>query len=243
MAECSNEEETMRKKSNLSNVEQRSYDYHFKRLVAAGTIPDEEKSVSETPMLTVELIGCPSESVLLAPAIGGYGIAVWVRLVALKSEMGVCGCQVTPLAWDDNTIYLVDEVEDGSFYTTLGELEYPKAEVLNHRISGKCFLRRGRILEGVLLAQSFASPPTLRDGRTPIEVELCFFDQFDNQYPLRVDLMPIRLPKRIHSSRHNAGLYERLARCESLDGPYREKSDIAAQLGISPKEPNVPGAG
>jgi hypothetical protein len=229
----------MREKLSLSNMEQQAYDVNAKRLMAAGVIPHEDKPSSERQMLTVEQTGGPSDSFVHAPSVGGYVIAVWVRIVALKSGISVCDCQITPQRWNGTHIFLGDITEGVPSYKALGGVEYPKTDVLNHWISSERSLKFGQILKGVVVAQSFASLPAWCYSGIRIGAELCFFDQFGNLYPLEVDLMVMRDTKRTERPRRHGGLYGPLAASESMHGPYGEKPDVGSRASISPKE-NAP---
>ncbi|HWY53225.1 MAG TPA: hypothetical protein VNZ03_02110 [Terriglobales bacterium] len=197
----------MKKKSSLSNTETQAYSANAKRLRAVGVIPPEEKPLTGAQWLTVEQTGGPTESFVHTPPVGGYGIAVWVRIVALKSGINVCECQITPGRWDDTGIWLVEMPEGDSDYRVHGGVEYAKDAVLNHRIASKRPLTRGQILEGVVIAMSFASLPGWCHSGISVGAELCFFDQFDNTYPLKVDLRVMRDLKRGERTRHSTGLF------------------------------------
>ena len=197
----------MRKKLSLSNTEQREYEANAKRLRAVGVVPPEEKPSPEAQMLTVEQTGGPTESVVHEPSAGGYGIAVWVRIVALKSEINLCDFQVKPKKWDDTGIFLVNATEGVSYYKTPGGVEYPKKDVLNRWISTSRSLRKRQTLEGVVIAQSFASLPAWCSSGIEVEAELSFIDQFGNRYPLQVDLMVIRDGKINSRPAHLPGLF------------------------------------
>jgi hypothetical protein len=232
----------MKKKLSLSNTEKQEYNANAKRLMAAGVIPNEDKPSSEPQMLTVEQTGGLSESFVHAPSVGGYAIVVWVRIVALESRINISDCQVTPQRWDDTGIHLVDLTEGFSNYKAIGEHEYPRTAVLNHWISSDRSLSHRQVLYGAVIAQSFRPLPAWCDNGISIGVELCFVDQCDNFYPLKVDLRVMRDPKRIGRPRGYAGLYGRQAASESMHGIYGEKADLCGRASISPKEPNVPRA-
>ena len=229
----------MRKKLSLSNMEQQAYYVNAKRLMAAGVIPHEDKPSSEPQMLTVEQTGGLSGSFVLAPSVGGYVIVVWVRIVALKSGINVCECQITPQRWNDTNIFLVEATEGVPYYKDIGRIEYPKTDVLNHRISSKRSLRRGETLEGAIVAQSFGSLPTWCDNGVSIELELSFIDQFDNFYPLKVDLRVMRDMERRERQRRSTGLSGPAVNT-SMHGAYVEKPDLSGRDGISRREPSVP---
>jgi hypothetical protein len=228
----------MKKKLSLSNTQTQEYNANTKRLIAVGTIPPEEKPSAESQMLTVEQTGGPTDSFVHASPVGGYGIAVWLRFVAVKSGISLCDFQVKPQRWSDTNIFLVDAAEGVLPYRALGGVEYPRTDVLNPWIASDRCLRHGQVLKGVVIAQSFASLPARYQSGISIDMELCFFDQFDNIYPLKVELMVIR-DKRDERPRRSTGLFGPAVNA-SMHGTYGEKPDLGGREGISPKEPRVP---
>jgi hypothetical protein len=230
----------MRKKLRLNNTEQQEHNANVKRLRAVSIIMSDEEPIPDAQLLILEQIGGPTGSFVHAPSVGGYGIAVWVRIVPLKSGISVCDCQVTPQEWDDTGICLVDATEGVPYYTVPGGVEYPEDEVLNHWMSGRRYLKNGQILQGVVIAQSFASLPARCCAGIEVEVELTFVDQFGNRYPLKVDLMVVRDKKNTERPTRHAGLYAPTSR-ESMNGLWSER-DLSSRASISPKEPNVPQA-
>jgi hypothetical protein len=227
----------MKNKFTLSNTEEQEHNANTKRLIAAGVVPPQEKPSSEPQMLVVEQAGGPLDSFVHASSAGGYGIAVWVRIVALKSGISVCDCYVAPKEWNDTDISLMDATEGVPYYTVPGGVEYPKKDVLNRWISSTRSLKQGRTLEGVVIAQSFASLPAWCQSGISIDVELCFVDQFGNPYPLKVSLMVVRDAKRTERPRHSTGLYGPAVNA-SMHGTC-EKRDLGGRDGILPKEPSV----
>jgi hypothetical protein len=229
----------MKRKLSLSKTEQREYIANAKRLRAVGIISPEEEPLPEVQMLALEQTGGPAESSVHAPSVGGYGIVVWVRIVALKSGISVCDCQITPQKWSDTNIFLVDATERVPYFKSIAGVEYPRNDVVNHWISGGRYLKRGQILQGVVIAQSFGSLPTWCDNGISVGAELCFVDQFGNLYPLKVDLRVIRDRERIGRPRHRTGLFGPAVNASS-HGTYREKPGLGGREGISLKEASVP---
>jgi hypothetical protein len=203
---------------NLSKTEQRFHDLNLQRLIAAGVVVGEQKP-TEKSMLRIEQTGGPHDSVLWAPAIGGYVIAVWLRIVALKAGISVCDCAIVPRRWQDSGIYLLEPPDRLPFYKDIAGIDYPKNDVLNHQIFAEHVLRWGDVLDGVLVAQSFTPPPDWCSTGMTIESELCFFDQFDNQYPLIVELNVTREAKRVQPANHHPAIFR-------ADGKQRRPSAI-----------------
>jgi hypothetical protein len=232
---------TMRKKLSLSNTEQQEYNDAIERLTAVGVIPPAEKPSHGARTLIVEPMGGPTDSFVHAPSVGGYGIAIWVRIIALISGINVCDCEVTPQWGEDNGICLVDMPERVPYYTVPGGFEYPLDEVLNHRFFGRRYLKRGQMLQGVVIAQSFGSPPAWCINGISIGVELHLFDQFGNPHPLKVDLRLTRDATGTERPRHFAGLYGPSTSRESMGGAWSKRPELGGRPSLS-RESNVPHA-
>jgi len=181
----------MKTKGSLTKSEQRTQDLNLQRLAAAGVPLAEQKHV-EAPWLRIEQVGGPYDNVCLAPPIGGYVAATWLRILAMKAGVRICHCEITPKRWSDDRIYLLDPPDRLPIYRDIANLDYPTCDVLNHRISAECALAWGEIIEGVLIAQSLVRPPDWFSTGFMVEFKLCFFDQFDNGYPITVALRVIR---------------------------------------------------
>jgi hypothetical protein len=228
----------VRTKLSLSKTERQEYNVNANRLMAAGVIPREDKPASEPQMLTVEQVGGPLDSFVHALSLGGYGIGVWVRIVVLKSGIRLSDCQVNPRKWDDTRIRLVDETNRLYSYARTVGVEYPRADVLNPWISNNQYLRRGEVLEGVVMAYSPVPLPAWCVNGISIEAELCFVDQFDNIYPLNVDLRVIRDQERSVRPRRSTEFQQALHAANH--GAGVEKPDPSGRDDISRKEPSVP---
>ena len=228
----------MKKKSNLNRIEQRAHDANAKRLREMGVIPSEKKPTTE---LHIEQMGGPTESFIDAPPIGGYGIAVWVRIVALRSGIAICDFEITPQGWEDNGIHLVDVRERVPHYIVPGGTEFSKDMVLNDWISAGRRLEKGQVLEGVLIARSFASLPGWCSSGIEAEAELSFIDHFGNHHPLKVDLMVIRNTREIKRERpaRFPGLYGPSTSGENISGRSEEPA-VGGRSSISLQELGVP---
>jgi hypothetical protein len=128
--------------------------------------------------------------------------------VALKAGISVCDCAIVPGRWEDTGIYLLEPPDRIPFYANIARFEYPKDDVLNHWISGGHTLGMGEMPEGILIAQSFTRPPDWCRNGMAVEIELCFFDQFDNPYPLNVELRVIRFNERVEDAKRHHGLFD-----------------------------------
>jgi hypothetical protein len=229
----------MKTKLTLNNTEQQQYNLNVKRLMSVGVIPREDEPSSEPQMLSVERTGGPMDSFIHATRARGYGIVVWVRIVVLKSGVNLCGCEVTPRRWDDARIQLVEATDGIYSYTRIGGVEYPRTDVLNPWISNNRYLSRGKVLQGVVMAQSPVPLPAWCDNRISIEADLIFLDQFDNAYPLDVELRVMRDTERNVERPKHSGLFGSVVNA-SVHGAYVEKHDLSDHDGISRKNPSMP---
>jgi hypothetical protein len=182
----------MKTKWNLTANEERVHLANLERLLNAGVDVSEQKPVAQ-PMLRIrQKLASPIDNLLMAPPKGGYVIAVWLEIVALKAGVAIRGCEIQPQRWNDERIELVPYSARQQGYHNIAKLEYETEHVLNGQIEEERVLRRGDILRGVLLAQSFTKLPDWCCREFSVNVDLCFFDQFDNDYQLEVVLGVIR---------------------------------------------------
>jgi hypothetical protein len=86
-------------------------------------------------------------------------MVVWVRIVVLKSTITLAECQGKPRKWEDTAIPPQDAKQGVPFYKELGGAVYPEHNLLNPWISGNRSLKRGQVLEGAVVAQSFGLLP------------------------------------------------------------------------------------
>ena len=229
----------MRKKLTLTRREQQEHDANAKRLSAVGTIPQEVNSSPGAQLLSIEQMGGPVDSFVHASPSGGYGMVICVRIVVLKSGINLSDCEITPSKWRDDAIELQPAHEQLGYSNAVGGVEYPKDDVLNPWISSTRSLEYGRVLEGVIIARSFASLPKWCENGMSIEADLYLFDQFENQYPLQVDLRVIRDAKREVPRRRSTGLFGS-AVTASVHGARVERTERSDRDDVSRKVPNMP---
>jgi hypothetical protein len=182
----------MKTKLTLSKTKQQEHNVNVQRLMDAGVIPREDKPASEPEMLTLEQTGGPVDNFINALPVRGYDAVVWVRIVILKSHINFLDCQLIPQKWADDGLHLVEAAEGRSYYKGLAGDEYEESHVLNSWISSDRYLNRGDVLQGVVLLQSFGPLPAWSVDGISVEANLCFLDQFENVYPLKVELRVMR---------------------------------------------------
>jgi hypothetical protein len=227
------EGEIMKKRWSLSGAEQRRHDANLKRLMAGGVIPQEEMPSMD---LVIEQIAGPTESFVNATPFGGYGIAVWVRVAARKTGIVICDCEIAPTGWKDDNIDLVLPEECSQSYIVPGGTVFSRDDVLNHRITDGCRLDSRRVLQGVVIGQSFASLPDRYTTGVQVDWELTFVDQVGNRYPLRAEVMAIRDTKEIKHERppDHTGLFGPSIRSQKRPQSPSEKPTPESPAAISP---------
>lgn len=228
----------MKTRLTLSKTETQDYDANVKRLVAAGVIPQEVNPLRQAPMLTLDRAGGPADSFVHAPPSGGYGMVIWLCIIVERSGVTLSGCQITPRRWSDTAIHLVDATDGVYSYAAFGGVDYPKNNILNPLISSNRSLRRGKVLEGLVMVRSPRSLPVWCVNGISVEADLRLFDQFGNVYPLDVELRVMRDVERRIERPRRTGLFGPAVDA-SRHGTYREEPQPGHE-GISPKEASVP---
>ena len=184
----------MRTRRKLSREEHGAYLVNARALANAGVaIELEQNHPAQAQLLKVD--SPARDSFLFAQRRGGMGIAVWLRIVALQSDVQICGWGID-VPWGDNGFYLQICAEHASSYEAAHGPEYPKAHVLNHRLLQH--LESREVLEGVLLLRTSEKLSDFYGNGTVVPVSFSFFDQLDNRYSVEVSL-PVILdsgPKR-----------------------------------------------
>lgn len=172
---------------NFNAAERRIHNQNLHRLKSAGVAVGEPNTEK---LLRIEQT---SDGVLHAPAIGGYVIAAWLRIVALKARITIIDYAITPCGWKDDGIYLLDNQNDRfPYFRDIAELNYPKHDVLNDLILKEQPLGCGEVVNGVLVAQSLNRAPDWFSTGLTANLELCLFDQFENTHPLEIALLITR---------------------------------------------------
>jgi hypothetical protein len=181
------------------------------KMIAAGVniqIRDEWREPARAQDQTLDIAvagGCATFAFDLTAARAGYVISV--RLVG-RALGTVLDCRLTT-SWDDD-IALSSHSDDGNSMCRLGLLQYPRNQVLNHRIDNSMRFVRGRVIEGVILATGANPiPEGCRHGLI-VPIRLAFLDQNENEIRENAELFVDRLskPKRKFVPR-KSGLYDR----------------------------------
>ena len=130
--------------------------------------------------------------------------AIAVQLVA-RQRITLMDCRITT-DWDDE-ILLANPTESNQLYL-FGGREFPKREVLNHRLEDPLPLGRGQVVEGTILASGLRPIPDYYDHGSRLSCILAFIDSDENEISQKVPLYANRAWKCKHpGSRRGAGLY------------------------------------
>ncbi|GAC1515283.1 MAG: hypothetical protein NVS1B11_31980 [Terriglobales bacterium] len=192
----------MKTRRELSRKEQESHLVHARALADAGvTIKLNQNHPAQAQLLKVD--APRGDSFLFAQCNGGMGIAVWLRIVALRSDVQICGWGID-VPWGENGFYLQICAEHASFYTAAHGPEYSKVQVLNHRLQRRLNFRE--ILEGVLLLRTSEKLSDFYGNGTAVPVSFSFFDQLDNRYSVAVSL-PVILDQGPKRRSQSTGLF------------------------------------
>lgn len=195
----------MKTKWNLTKLEQTAHFANSELLKAGGVAIGVEKTTSsESPMLRIE----QSEySFIHAGDRKGIALALCLRFIPLKSGVTLLDyCRITIPGCDDLEISLVPPPEGSLSYKVFGWLDIEIGPVLNHLFFDGRPLPCDRIIDGILVARSFESLPTFfQNGK--VEAEICLFDQFDNPYTSKLELIVIRHAQEVERAKKGDGVF------------------------------------
>ena len=196
----------MRKRSQLNKTQEQTHIVRAHALMAAGVaIEIDQNLLAESPLLRIQHMGGAGSAGLYARPGGGIGIAIWLRIVALKPDVMIRDTEIS-VPWKDDGVYLQEVFEKVSNYKVANGPEYPKASVLNHRLGRRLQLRQ--VLEGVLIARSSRRLPDVYRTGMVVPITVCFWDQLDTPYSVEVGVGVIldKAPKILRPT--NPGLFE-----------------------------------
>jgi hypothetical protein len=155
--------------------------------------------------------------------------SIWVRIVVKASRM-IIEAEVSTPEWDED-VFPVDEPRRASCsripnYVLPGGSSFSMDQVLNHRLDGHEILRRGDVLDGLILAQSCNPLPSSYAEGSRVKIELCLRNQFGECHQSKV-AVPVRRPQarvRPMTSVHRGrGLYEVTERAKDAAVPIEPR--------------------
>jgi hypothetical protein len=102
-------------------------------------------------------------------------------------------------------------------------------QVLNHRLDGHEILRRGEVLEGLILAQGLRPLPSSYAEGSRVKIELCLRNQFGECHQSKV-AVPVRRPQArvrpMTSAHRGSGLYEVTERAKDAATPIEARIEV-----------------
>ncbi len=94
---------------------------------------------------------------------GASVFVIHARMVGLAPKTVIQGFELSSPEWEFNAYVLDDPAVANSgqqLYRMLDGSQFHRNEVLNHRVDAEGILRRGDVMEGLVLAECFSAVPT-----------------------------------------------------------------------------------
>jgi hypothetical protein len=170
-----------------------------RRLIAAGCPLDIKQGVLDKPDtpprgLLIHQVGGVFETKAFDLNCSGTGYILDLEIASNVPGLVAIRYFTFELPWQDPRFCWLPDPADSRtekhpyvFPGTNG-LEYPREVVINHRTSGRGRLRRGEILDGLLLGMGFESiPDSFRHGGM-VDTTLCIVDQFGRRFSSKISL-------------------------------------------------------
>ncbi len=197
------------KKTHLSRAEQARYLAWAKELQAAQVdceVPDVWQENSHDLDI---FMAAPAGNILCELPSGVTAYAIWVHLIALRSNLRLENCRIVS-DWDSESIVLCQDHK--GLYIVGQAVALPKEDVLNHRIEeGLCFHHRGDVAEGWVVASGHTPiPDKFRDWMIT-KLSVTFTDQFGHDYTALAEAALQRsagLKNSVSRVRRSPGLFE-----------------------------------
>jgi hypothetical protein len=124
---------------------------------------------------------------------------LYLRIVCSAPKVILQEFDLSSPEWPLNAYILDDPAVSNSackFYRFFDGEKFYRNEVLNHRVDEEGRLRRGDVMEGVLLAESFDSVPSKYTDHSSMPLCLSIANQFDEVYEFKVAIPVERIAAR-----------------------------------------------
>lgn len=131
---------------------------------------------------------------------GASVFVIHVRMVGLAPKIVLQGFDLSSPEWEFNAYILDDPAEGNSsqqFYRTLDGSRFHRSEVLNHRVDADGVLRRGDVMEGLVLGECFSSVPTLYNQWNSMPLTVSVVNQFDEVHESKFAIQVEQIRDRI----------------------------------------------
>jgi hypothetical protein len=209
------------KKARLSRAEQARHLARVQELRGAGVdceLPDElqEKAVHD-----LDIFVAPSHGNILCEISPGFtAYAIWVRLIALRSNVRLENCKIVS-DWDLESIVLCQS-QKGQ-YRVGQAVDFPEDDVLNHRIErGLRFHHRGDVAEGWVVASGLKLIPDTYRNWMITRLSLAFTDQFGCEHTTKAEA----ILQRVRSGGVPTSKYAGQQTCTRSETPHLAHPDI-----------------
>lgn len=197
----------------LTNSEERAHRARVQLLRESGVEIQAPTQAAEVPAVRMIQEGDPLSNIVCDLSCGGVGFVVWMSFVAMKSHLVLPDIELIP-PWNEPGIWLLsDPKEEGrgqNLYRLPNGPEYPRIDVLNHRIGEHHPLARGEMMTGALIAIGSTPMPGHWQHGESAKMEIAVFDQYGNRFSQSVSLWVDRSmrpdPERLRQ-RRRTGLY------------------------------------
>jgi len=177
----------------LSRTEEEEYRKCLQQMQAEGIdVEVPERWLQQAGPLDIFIAGGPATFIFDLPG-GGAAFAIWVRLVA-RGPVTVFDCAMTT-AWDDQ-IVLQAFFDERTPLWRLGQVDYPRSQVLNMRIMESLHFDYDCTVEGVILFVGLHPMPEASYHGMTVPFTLVFLDQNENEIRIEAELFVDRTWKR-----------------------------------------------
>jgi hypothetical protein len=197
----------------LTNSEEGAHLARVQLLRGSGVEIQAPPQATEVPAVRMIQEGDPLSSIVCDLSCGGVGFVVWMSFVAMKSHLVVADIELIP-PWNEPGLSLLSDPKEERGRQKLYRLpngpEYPRTDVLNHRIGEYHPLARGEMMTGALIAIGSTPMPGHWKHGESAKMEIAVFDQYGNRFSQSVSLWVDRSmrPDPAHlRQRRGTGLY------------------------------------
>jgi hypothetical protein len=198
------------KKARLSRKEQARHLVRVQELQAMGLDCEIPNELQDKNFHDLDIFVAPFEgNILCELSLGVTAYAIWVKLIALRSNVRLENCRIVSL-WESESIVLCQSQR--GLYRVGSACLFTEAEVLNQRIeNGLRFHHRGDVAEGWLVASGHTPiPDKFRDWMIT-KLSVTFTDQFGHDYTALAEAALQRsagLKASVSRVRKSPGLFE-----------------------------------
>jgi hypothetical protein len=178
-----------------------------KRLITAGALDSSSSELTDPEWIRIS--HCLTASYVRASPLSSIFV-IHARIVALATMVIIQDFVVWSPVMDLVTWLVRDPMlnrSDQTFYHSWDGSRFHRNEVLNHRVDKEGVLRRGDVLEGVVIAESFKGIPSCFGVTYRLPLCLSIVNQFDYVRKLTIELPVERVTRRLRPRSISRGLF------------------------------------